>query len=153
VEPSAQETEEGHFRKRTLQLMRHVTAFLLLLVVMAPVWAALPPLSPQELKKEADHILIGQVNNVTVKEVEVEGGTDRVYRLNFRVDDRKKGTLRSGLTLPIQCRQTAERPDGWAGPQGQNEIPAEGQKVRLFVRETPDGIFELLEPNGWEAIK
>jgi hypothetical protein len=132
--------------------MRHLLTAFLLLAAIAPVWAALPPLSPQELKSQADHILIGQVNNVTSKEVEVEGGIDRVYRLNFRVDDSIKGTLRSGLTLRIECRQTAERPDGWAGPQGQNEIPAEDQKIRVYVRETPDGVFELLEPNGWAPI-
>jgi len=132
--------------------MKRFLIFGLLLAVVLPAWAALGPLTPEELHERADHVLLGQVNNVSCKEVEVDGGLDRVYRLNFRVDERIKGSLRSGLTLPIQCRQTAERPAGWTGRQGQNEIPAEDQKVRVFVRETPEGIYELLEPNGWQAL-
>lgn len=131
--------------------MRRLLAILLCTLSMA-AWAALPPLSDDDRQEEADHILVGQVHNVSAKEVDVEDGTNLVYTLNFRVDGREKGSLRPGLTLSITCKQTGKRPRGWAGPQGQNEIPREGQKVRVFVRETPEGTFKLLEPNGWEAL-
>ena len=113
-------------------------------------WAALPPLSPEEQRAGAEHVLVGQVNNVRSRSVEVANGTDRLFDLNFRVDDREKGTFRAGLTLTLKCRQTESRPQGWAGPQGQNEIPAEGSRIRVFVRESPGGELQLLEPNGWE---
>lgn len=115
-------------------------------------WAALPPLSPEGQRAGAHHILLGQVSSVRSRSAKVANGTDRLFDLNFRVDEREKGAFRAGMTLTLKCRQTEHRPYGWAGPQGQNEIPAEGSQIRVFVRETPAGELELLEPNGWEPL-
>ncbi len=134
-----------------LELLRRVGRWWLWLVLLTlAAWSALPPLSPEEQRAQADHVLLGQVNNVGSRSIEVANGTDRQVNLNFRVDDREKGSYRAGLTLTLKCRQTERRPAGWAGPQGQNEIPPEGSRIRAFVRETPSGELELLEPNGWE---
>ena len=108
-------------------------------------WAALPPLSEQDRQEQASDILDGTVLNIKRTEVD----NDIEYRLNFRVENKVKGTLRSGILLPVILRQTGKRPAGWAGPQGQNEIPAEDQKVRFFLLEQ-QGVYRALEPNGWE---
>lgn len=123
----------------------------MVLALMLVARAALPPLSPQELENQATDIVLVTVMNVTESVEDVSGGNDHVYKLNVRVDDAKKGTLRSGLTLTVECRKTGERPQGWAGPQGQNEIPAEKARVKMYLREQ-DNRFFLLEPNGWAPL-
>lgn len=124
---------------------------LLVLALMLVARAALPPLSPEELKEQATDIVLVTVMNVQESVEDVPGGNDHVYRLNVRVDDAKKGSLRSGLTITVECKKTGQRPPGWAGPQGQNEIPAEKARVKMYLREQ-DNRFFLLEPNGWAPL-
>lgn len=112
-------------------------------------WAALPPLDSQEQRNEAAEVVVGTVMNVKSELEEVGNGKDRVYKVSFRVDGVEKGRLRSGLLITVRFRRTAERPKGWAGPQGQNEPLVEDAKVRLFLRDG-DSEFWLLTPNGWE---
>ncbi len=131
--------------------MRQVVTILLFLSLMLVARGALPPLSPQERNDQASDIVVATVMNVKQKVDEVQGGDDIIFELSIRVDDAKKGMLRPGLTLKVLCRQTGRRPEGWAGPQGQNEIPPQKSKVRLFLREHENQFF-LLEPNGWENL-
>lgn len=131
--------------------MRRVI-LLLLLGLALPALCALPPLSSKELKKESKHIVIGYVQSVTETVVAASDGKDTLYKLEVKIQKRLKGSLKSGSIVTIECRQTKERPDGWAGPQGQNEIPELGTFVQLFIRDTADGRLELLEPNGWEKV-
>lgn len=131
--------------------MKRSLLILLCLALTLAARAALPPLSAEERRDQASEIVSGTIMNVKETVQEVPGGDDRVYQLNVRVDEVKKGMLRPGLTITAICHQTGRRPEGWAGPQGQNEIPAEKSKVRLFMREQ-DNQFFLLEPNGWEPL-
>ncbi len=121
------------------------------LLACVPAWAAIPPLSEQDREVRATEIVEGTVLNVKRREIPVKAGTNWDYDLNFRVEKAIKGSLRSGLLIPVKLRQTGKRPEGWAGGQGQNEIPSEDQRVRFFLH-NDQGRFEALEPNGWEAI-
>jgi hypothetical protein len=127
------------------------TLVLLALLTCSPAWAALPPLSEQDRAERATEIVEGTVLNIKRREIPVKAGTNWDYDLNFRVEKAVKGSLRSGLLIQVKLRQTGKRPEGWAGGQGQNEIPAEDQKVRFFLNRDQDR-FKALEPNGWEAI-
>lgn len=120
----------------------------LILGLALMVRAALPPLSQQELNERATDVVAATIMNVKSSVEEVPEGEDRVYQLNIRVDEARKGMLRSGLTVTVIARQTGRRPEGWTGPQGQNEIPAEGARVWLYLHEEQNQFF-LLEPNGW----
>lgn len=132
--------------------MRKAILCLTLLVSLALIArAALPPQSQEELSQQSTDIVLATVMNVKSSVQEVPGGDDRLFELNIRVDDVKKGSLRPGLTLTVIARQTGQRPEGWAGPQGQNEIPAEKSRVRLYLREDKNQFF-LLEPNGWSPL-
>lgn len=133
--------------------MRYLNLPLLLLFFFlcgSSAWAALPPLDSQEQRNESSEVVVGTVMNVRSKLEDVGNGKDRVYRVSFRVEGVEKGGLRSGVLITALFRQTAQRPDGWAGPQGQNVALTEDLKARLFLREA-DHEFWLLSPNGWET--
>ncbi len=120
------------------------------LLCSSSAWAALPPLDTQAQRNQASEVVVGTALNVKSELEEVKNGKDRVFRVDFRVHGVEKGTLRSGLLIKVLFRQTAERPEGWVGPQGQNRALTEDAKARLFLREV-DGEFWLLSPNGWES--
>ena len=125
---------------------------LLLAIVAFPALAALPPQSPEDLLQQADHVWVGKVLKVERRTVLVSGGTDRLFELKFHIDDSEKGSQSEGTTVTVECRQTGRRLMGWAGPQGQDEIPDQDSTVRLYVTESK-GRFSLLEPNGWESTE
>lgn len=131
--------------------MRYLKYFVLFLLVL-PVLAALPPLSPEELEARAAHVVLGKVVGTNSQIVPVKSGLNKVYKLQFVVETVEKGDLSKEKTLEVYCKKTHQRPHGWAGPQGQNSIPKEDEKVRLYLRRSQEGRFELLEPNGWEPV-
>ncbi len=110
---------------------------------------AVPPLSPEALKKSADVIVVGRVVSV----VEVKKNTspeyvDAVYTITLEVTASEKGPAKVGSLIEATTFRPAERPQGWAGPQGQNEIPAKGDSIRAFLRKSAGTQFEFLLPNG-----
>jgi hypothetical protein len=131
--------------------MKQWTFLCLLLLGVGLAWAALPPLSDEERTQQSSHIVEGTVVNVSSTEVAVSGGVDREYRLNVRVNNQLKGTLPANQAISVVLRQTARRPAGWTGPQGQNEIPVQGQSVRFFLQAQQKD-YRALEPNGWQPL-
>lgn len=127
--------------------MRHI--LLLLFLLTTPIWAALRPQSPEELTQRADEVLIGEVLSIKSSTVRVSRGRDTVYRIELRVDKAEKGSHTAGKVVKLECRKTLRRPVGWAGPQGQNEIPEKGQIIKAYLSKSPKGDLKLLEPNGW----
>ena len=126
--------------------------FLLLLLLITPVWAALPPLSPDTQRARADVIVVGQIEKVETREVDLgEGSQNKVYELDVLVTKTEKGKV-TGDHVMATCWTPLKRPTGWVGPQGQNQIPSKGAKVRLYLRDAGEGAYELLEPNGWEPL-
>ena len=121
------------------------------LLLGCPAWAALPPQSPAALRKEATNVVIGTVTRIESRTVQQELGSDKVYVLTLTVDEQTKGTLSSN-SVRVECWQPVGRPEGWAGPQGQNEIPKERQKIRVYLKQGSGGTLQMLQPNGWESI-
>lgn len=122
---------------------------LLLLVMILPAWAAIPPMSPEDLQSTADVVVLATVENVSHRTVEMEPAyLNTVYEIDLKVEKVEKGKI-TGTTLLVTCWQPEERPHGWVGPQGQNEIPTAKVKGRFFLRDVGEGAYEILEPNGW----
>ena len=126
--------------------------FLLSLLLVLPVWAALPPQSPEDLKAEADLVVTATVTDVSKRSVELEAGyTNTVYEVDLKVDKVEKGKM-TGSALLVTCWTPENRPEGWVGPQGQNEIPKSKERGRFYLRDVGEGAYEILEPNGWSAL-
>ncbi len=117
----------------------------LFLLLLAPAWAALPPQSSDELAEQAAFVIEGEVVSVDSKLKPVKNGTNRHYTLQVKVTRWIKGEAKVTNPVNIFCKTTEYRPNGWAGPQGQNEVPEKGEKGTFYLSNG----FKLLEPNGW----
>lgn len=127
--------------------MLRVVFFLFLLTL--PAWAALPPQSQEDLTESSEVIVRAEVVSVKKKMKMRKNGYDHQYTLKLLVKDWLKGEP-NGDELTALCEQTAARPNGWAGPQGQNDVPSPGERGTFYLRRGSDGALYLLEPNGWE---
>jgi len=126
----------------------------LLLILAWPLLAALPPLSPDDLKRDASLVVVAEVLQVFDREHRRDGtSTDRRFLLELKVKSVSKGEVKVGSLLYARAWQPGRRPEGWGGPQGQNVVPGPGDVVRLFLRRASDGGLALLSPNGVEPAK
>lgn len=89
----------------------------------------------EQLKRPSDGQLLAVLQN---------------YRAVIEVATVEKGQAGQGDTLEVAFYQTVEGPPG---PQGQNDLPAAGQRVRVFAVKEGSGRLALLQPNGWEALE
>lgn len=120
------------------------------LLLMLAMLLALPPLSPPEREKQAVIIATGVVASQTEKVENVENGTNSVYTVQFAPDRVIKGKAPSNLSFTYW--RLKKRPQGWAGPVGQNEALSKGQKATVFLTGDEKG-YRLLEPNGWDPAR
>ena len=125
------------------------------------LWAALPPLSEEARSEGAKHVFEGVVHNMRAN-LTTRGNFLDIQDWNYTADiftDRVlKGDLREKTSVEVVFWHPARRPRGWAGPQGQNEIPYLGNKGIFYVYEEGTtvigpGPLRLLEPNGWELLE
>ena len=114
---------------------------------------AVPPQSPEALRKGADVIVVGRVSKVdaTLKQSNPEYA-DTVYAISLDLTKSEKGDVKRGTSILAMTFKPATRPRGWAGPQGQNDVPAAGAIIRAYLRKTGDDAYEFLLPNGLEVI-
>jgi hypothetical protein len=119
--------------------------------------AALPPLAPGRLESAATVIMTGRVASiVTQDERRAPGFEDRKYQLRVRIESLEKlpkGSALSG-TATVRGWSASRRPDGWTGPAGVHGLPAVklGQRVRLFLKGSAPGSYDIVEPNGLEIL-
>lgn len=131
--------------------MKRFLSLVALFFLALPALAALGPRPIEELVEHSDHVWVGTVGKVKTEVLRSKNGTDYLYQWSFPIEKIEKGSFETGTVVTVECRQAGKRPRGWAGPQGQNDVPSEGIKARLYVKESK-GKFRLLEPNGWELI-
>lgn len=131
-----------------MKLQTSKLTLVLLLTLLSVAWAALPPRSPEDLVEQASDVVIGTVVEVKTVSERVKYGRDKFSAAMFRIESVEKGKLKPGVLIETHFRQTESRGKGWAGPQGQNEALTKGLQARLYLTKT-DGIYQLLEPNGW----
>ncbi|MDQ7033524.1 MAG: hypothetical protein Q9P01_01430 [Anaerolineae bacterium] len=56
--------------------------------------------------------------------------------------------------MTITYWQAGDRPNGWTGSIGQfSPLPVD-KEIRLYLgKKREDGVWNLLEPNGWQAVE
>ncbi|HYE21495.1 MAG TPA: hypothetical protein VEA69_23815 [Tepidisphaeraceae bacterium] len=129
---------------------------LLIALVSVPAFAALPPQRPADLKKTATHVVTGTVAAVYTTEAALDrpGMVNKLFAVEFAVTAVEKGEgLAEGKVVFAKCWKPAKRPTGFAGPQGQNALPAVGETGRLYLKLQADGTYAVLTPNGWEIAR
>jgi hypothetical protein len=131
-----------------------LTAVLVLLAI-GLLHAAVPPLPDKALREGASLIVTGVVTKVTHvdKAQDDPEYVNREYTLTIRIDAVEKGKP-PGESVVAHTWQPWKRPSGWAGPQGQNEVPTEGKSVRAhLLKEAGTATYTLMLPNGLEVVE
>ena len=125
-----------------------------------PALAAVAPLSPAELKKQASHVVTGSVVEVTSKtrksQVERAIGIHRdlIHTIRIKVEKVSKGDgVKVGSEIEIVAWQPSTRIPPLPGHQGHGSIPQKGDKATFYLRAKGEKQFEPLLPNGIELIK
>jgi len=127
----------------------------LLALLATTAWAAKAPLSSEELKKQASHIVSGTVVEVTShtrkSKVEKAWGIhrDRVFRIKLKVTTVSQGTgINAGDEILLTAWQPSMRIPPLPGLQGHESIPQKGDSVTVYVKGHDGDAFEPLLPNG-----
>lgn len=116
------------------------------------VQAAVPPLSFEELQQNAQYIFTGKVVDIKeeIRETQALGQSvrDSFYFIKVQVQSAQKGPFEVGQVVTFTAWRPKSRPDGFAGHQGQNFIPAQGDAIRAYCKLNFGTPMSALEPNG-----
>jgi hypothetical protein len=123
-------------------------------------WAAIPPMTQEMRELEATYIIEGQILSVQKELVNVRGEDKHFKDWDITAQVAVSKFLKSedddeenSKTIDIKYWKSGMRPRDWAGPQGQNGWISKGDQVRLFMKRNADADhYDLLMPNGWEAL-
>ena len=138
-------------------ILNHMTVATIagLMAMGTSSWAAVAPLSPENLRKEAGHIITGRVLEVKSRtrksKVEKTIGIhrDRVFTIRLRVTGVAKGKgVKEGDEIVVTAWRPALRIPPIPGPQGHFPVPAKGQVVTVHVASREGASFVPIMPNG-----
>ena len=138
-------------------ILNHMTVAAIagLIVLGASSSAAVAPLSPENLRKEATHIITGRVLEVKSRtrksKVEKSIGIhrDRVFTIRLQVAEVSKGKgVNPGEKVVVTAWQPATRIPPLPGPQGHSPVPEKGQVVTVHVVSRDGARFVPFMPNG-----
>ena len=126
-----------------------------LILMEASSLAAVAPLSPENLRKEASHIITGRVLEVRseIEKSQVERAfglhRDRVFSITLQVAAVSKGKgVKQGEKVVVTAWRPATRIPPMPGPQGHSPIPEKGQVVTVHVASRKGASFVPFMPNG-----
>ena len=118
------------------------------------VFAAIAPLSPKALKETANHIVTGEVLEVTSMIIKSKTGVlhlDRVFQIKVKVTGIRKG---SGIKLTekiiIRAWKPSVRIPPYPGLQGHDRIPKKGDKITAYLYAKKDNAYSAVMPNGFD---
>lgn len=139
---------------------RNCLAIVLLAVSSAA--AEVPPLGVDQLRAQADLIVAAVVVLVEAhEETPRPDFVDTQYSITAEVKTVEKGEQAlKGKTLVARGFRAKKRPTAWVGPSGHYAYPGggrlgdltKGSEVRLFLKSTEDGTYEILFPNGFAVL-
>ena len=152
----------------TFSLFILVGTIISLLFSAKPAYGALPPLSENERQESCQYIVIATVLDVTSEVIPVDMGTDIKFTAIVKVEnvtenqsfnswypEQLQATLQPPIVdqeIKVTYFQTGDRPDGWVGPGGQYSSLYQGLKAKLYLNQSLDGTFNLIEPNGIDKL-
>ena len=126
-----------------------------LIVMEASSLAAVAPLSPENLRKKASHIITGRVLEVksSIEKSKVERAfglhRDRVFTITLQASEVSKGKgVKLGEKVVVTAWRPATRIPPMPGPQGHSLIPEKGQVVTVHVASKKGASFVPFMPNG-----
>jgi len=138
--------------------MKHIVISLLgisLISIPVSAWAAKAPVSAEELRKQADHIVSGKVIRVTARteksKVERAWGIhrDRVYTITLTVETVAKGSgVNAGDDIEVRAWEPARRIPPLPGSQGHESIPGKGDTITVHLLGVPGEVLAPILPNG-----
>ena len=118
------------------------------------VFAAIAPLSPKALKETANHIVTGEVLEVTSMIRKSKTGflhLNRVFQIKVKVTGIRKG---SGIKLTekiiIKAWKPSVRIPPYPGLQGHDRIPKKGDKITAYLHDKKDNTYSAVMPNGFD---
>ena len=138
-------------------MLHHITAATIagLMAMGASSWAAVAPLSPEDLRKGSTHIIKGRVLEVKSRteksQFERAFGLhrDRVFAIRLEVMKVSKGKgVTPGEKVIVTAWQPATRIPPLPGPQGHFPVPEKGQVVTVHVVSREGTSFMPFMPNG-----
>ena len=138
-------------------ILNHMTVATIagLIVLGASSSAAVAPLSPENLRTEATHIITGRVLEVKSRtrksKVEKAIGIhrDRIFTIRLRVTGVAKGKgVRKGDEIVVTAWRPVLRIPPLPGPQGHSPVPKNGEVVTVHVASREGASFGPFMPNG-----
>jgi len=148
--------------------LRSIAILATALVLVVPmVQAERVPLSPEQQKAEATHIVKGVVKAVYSREVETtlygKGTVETHYLVEIEVRGVEKGAgMEKGDIVYARCWRLKKRGERGLvpGPSGHFDIPQQGETIRAFVAKgkysptaQEDNGLSFVYPNGIEKLK
>jgi hypothetical protein len=148
----------------TFRGQRLVAVGLLLGVLSAGARAEKEPLSPEELRETATHVVVGQAAQVFARTEKVNNYEYTRYVAEIRIDEVEKGDgIKPGELMYVRYWRKrwlgpGNPPPGTAGHSGR---PTAGQTLRIYAAKnaydgfgtTKDGGYNVIGANGFEKIK
>jgi hypothetical protein len=134
-----------------------LTVVATLCLALLPLRAERVPLSKEELKAEATHVVVGKVLGIYGRDVATqlygEGTVETHFVVDLAVESVEKGgKVESGDRVYAHCWRlkkvgaAGNRP----GPSG-HSIPADGEKVRAYLVAGGGG-YAVVYQNGFETL-
>ena len=131
------------------------------------------PLSPEQLGKEATHVVVGEVTRVFKTERTSNalgrGTIEDYFAVEIVIEKVEKNPtlaggdvawdkvaaqqLREDGTVYARCFSVKKAPIiPLPGPSGHSGRPAPGQRVRVYLQRDAKGGYDVVYPNGFEAL-
>jgi hypothetical protein len=146
-------------------MLRTALAAITLLALLAPLRAEKVPLSPEELKQTATHVVTGKVVAVYARTETAGDWKYTKYVAEVRVGECEKGDgIKKGDIVYARYWQRSWIGQGQVPPStiGHRGLPADGDTFRVylaknaydgFTQDNKDGGYNVIGANGFEKLK
>ncbi|HKA06287.1 MAG TPA: hypothetical protein VKD71_03455 [Gemmataceae bacterium] len=141
-----------------------VAPFVIVLATVIPARAEKVPLSPEELRSTATHVVVGKVTAVYTR-TETSGDWKYThYIAEVRIAETEKGEgLKNGDVVYARYwqRQWVSKEKQPPSTIGHRGLPGQGETIRVYMARnaydgfgnTNDGGFNVIGANGFEEVK